>query len=205
MNRRFLLLFLLLLCVLMPSLLWAHPGHEHSHGLSLWAGLVHPITGIDHMVAALAVGAWAVLGDRSRWQLPAIFLGAMMVGAAVSAAGLAVGGIHLLSSISVVVLGLLLATATLWPRRAVSALVGAVGLIHGGAHLAGVTASGSTIALYVAAIVLGTALLHGAGFLVASRFFENTREGLSNAVAPRWAGAAVALTGLMIVSAHLFM
>lgn len=58
--------------LLTSSLVSAHPGH----GLeSAYAGFMHPLTGWDHLLVMLAVGVWAAkLGDKARWQLPAVFV-----------------------------------------------------------------------------------------------------------------------------------
>src|SRR5262249_35719710 len=81
---------LLLLSVLIVGLAvpaWAHPGHGIELGLS--AGLAHPLSGLDHMLAAVAVGLWATQGDRrTLWALPMAFPLAML-------AGLALGGFTL--------------------------------------------------------------------------------------------------------------
>ena len=63
---------------LLPLAAFAHPGHET---LGFLAGVLHPLTGVDHLIAMLAVGMWAAqLGGRARLLIPLTFLCAMMLG-----------------------------------------------------------------------------------------------------------------------------
>ena len=64
-------LVLALLLSLLPSGALAHVP-EGGAG-SVMAGLLHPVTGIDHVVAMVAVGLWgAVLGAPAIWLLPGV-------------------------------------------------------------------------------------------------------------------------------------
>ena len=139
----------------------AHPGHG---GGGFADGFAHPLHGLDHLLAMLAVGLWAAqLGGRARWAVPAAFVGAMAVGGALGMAGaglpLAEQGI----AASVLILGLLIAAAVRLPLVAGAALVGIFALCHGYAHGAEMpeTAAGAVYALGFAG---ATALLHGCGF-----------------------------------------
>ncbi len=59
----------------------AHPGHAGHEALGVGTGLLHPLTGADHMLAMVAVGLWAALrGGRSLVTWPATFVTAMLVG-----------------------------------------------------------------------------------------------------------------------------
>ena len=70
----------------------SHPALAHTgsnHALSFASGFAHPWTGLDHMLAFLAVGLWAGLnGARALWAWPAAFVGAMLAGGALGIAGL---------------------------------------------------------------------------------------------------------------------
>ena len=53
---------------LTPAVAFAHPGHDHA---GLLAGLAHPVFGLDHLLAMLAVGLWAAQQQgAARWALP---------------------------------------------------------------------------------------------------------------------------------------
>ena len=64
---------------------FAHVG-DHSH-LGLVAGLAHPFSGLDHMLAMVAVGLWASqLGRPAMWLMPLTFPAVMAIGAALGSA-----------------------------------------------------------------------------------------------------------------------
>lgn len=58
------------LAALAPMMAMAHPGHHHHTDASFWTGFVHPFTGLDHFMMALALGIllckvatqWRVVG-----------------------------------------------------------------------------------------------------------------------------------------------
>src|SRR3979409_1770708 len=66
---------------------FAHPGHPH---LDFVGGFAHPLTGLDHMLAMVAVGLWASqLGGRALWLLPLTFPVLMAAGAVLGVSGIA--------------------------------------------------------------------------------------------------------------------
>ncbi|MDQ2639902.1 MAG: HupE/UreJ family protein [Pseudomonadota bacterium] len=132
----------------------AHPG-EGSHAGHLMAGMLHPLTGLDHVLMIVAVSAWsALLPMHGRIAVAACL--ALFVGVG---ALLPVGGGPLLESaiaLTVVGSGLLLAIGRRAPLWASGALAAGFALIHGFAHGAeGPAQSG----LYVPGLVISTALL----------------------------------------------
>jgi urease accessory protein len=148
------------MAVALPAM--AHPGHGAGSGLA--AGLLHPLTGFDHLLALLALGLWSSQQSQGI-VLPPVFLVLMALGA--SCAGLLQDGMlpALETSISatVLLLGGLAAAALRMPPQLAVALVGLCGFLHGLAHgreLAGM-ASG-------AGFLLASALLMGVGMAVAS-------------------------------------
>jgi urease accessory protein len=153
----------LLAAALLPAAALAHTtgdGGAH-HGFT--SGLLHPLTGLDHLAAMLAVGLWSALtavqaraGDYLR--APLAFAALLLAGALLGAAGLPFPGVEPMIVASLLVLGLLLAGQRRLPAATGMALVGGFALFHGAAHGAEL---GSGAAL--AGMVLATALLHGAG------------------------------------------
>src|SRR5688572_22795398 len=104
--KRFLTLSLAACLALISSVALAHPGH----GEGLAAGFAHPFTGLDHMLAMVAVGLWASqLGRRAMLLLPVLFPGMMVAGAIVGGHSVAVPGIEAGIVTSVVVLGAVVA------------------------------------------------------------------------------------------------
>lgn len=65
------------LAALTPSLAFAHSGGAHVHGF--FAGLEHPLLGMDHLLAMVAVGMiGARSGGRSVVLVPLVFVSAMV-------------------------------------------------------------------------------------------------------------------------------
>ena len=166
---------------LTPMAALAHDGHA----VGFLGGLVHPLTGADHLLAMLAVGLWAAaLGGRAVVALPLAFVGALAAGAGLGAAGLALPMEEPGSLASVMVLGMLSALALRLPVPVAAAGVAGFGLLHGLAHGAEMTGA---FAPYAAGFVATSLALHLAGL------------GLG-----RWSGAArvlgagTALAGLAL-------
>ncbi|HVU23389.1 MAG TPA: HupE/UreJ family protein [Opitutus sp.] len=154
----------LFVALLAPLSAFAHPGHDgHDFTWDFSAGFAHPLTGVDHLLAMIAVGFWAAqLGGRARWLVPSAFVAAMIGGAALGRAGLAFSGLEQLIAASVLVLGLLVATAARVPLAASTALVGVFALFHGFAHGAGMPAAAAALQFGLG-FVVATALLLAAG------------------------------------------
>ena len=170
--------------LLAPSVALAHPGH----GFGFDAGFLHPLTGADHLLAMVGVGLWAAtLGGRARWALPAGFLAAMaLAGALAMNVGLGVAAQAVQPAIiaSVILLGAVVALAVRAPLAVALPLVGLFGLAHGAAHGAEMVGNGL---IFGVAMLLATALLHGAGLAL----------GLSlNRISLRLAGAFACAGGL---------
>lgn len=181
------------LALLLPTLVQAHPGHEHA--TSLVAGLSHPFGGLDHLLALLGLGAWAaLLGGRERWQLPALFLGCLLGGALLAGPWLPLGAMELGIAGSVIFFGLLLALALRLPSAAAFPLVAVFALFHGLAH--GIESPQQSLPLsYVAGFLLSSAGLLVAGFGLTTLLAAHRRERLL-----RFAGAAIACFGVLLTA-----
>lgn len=78
--------------LLTPALAFAHPGHDEN---GLMAGISHPLSGIDHLLAMVAVGLWAAQQKGSaRWALPCTFVGMLLIGGILGFDGLNVPGLE---------------------------------------------------------------------------------------------------------------
>ncbi|HEY4210801.1 MAG TPA: HupE/UreJ family protein [Steroidobacteraceae bacterium] len=142
----------------------AHPGHPSlSDGFG--AGLAHPWSGLDHLLAMTLVGfAAARLGGRALWALPACFILLMCAGAAAAMFGYSPPFVEAGIIASLAGLGLLVAFAPRLPLAAALPLVGLFAVFHGAAH--GLEAEHNTsFGLYVAGFATSTAALHGIGLL----------------------------------------
>lgn len=182
---------LLAAALLLPLPALAHTGGGQVDGLV--SGFLHPIGGLDHLVAMIAVGLWAgVAGGAASWLLPAGFLGGMAVGALIGMGGIEIAMVESGILASVIVLGALLAAAVTLPRTVALPLVALFGLLHGHAH--GTEMAGGAVG-YAAGFLLATALLHAAGVVLAAPSPGWRRAGLRIAGA---AAAAVASATLLI-------
>jgi len=175
---------------LLPSLAQAHPGH----GSGIGAGFAHPLTGLDHLLAMVAVGIWAAqLGGRARWAVPATFVGVMTLGSTLGMLGITLPAVELAIFASVVLLGLLVAGAAKMRLEACMAAVGFFALFHGLAHGAEVPATANGFA-YTGGFVAATIGLHALGFGIAQGMKTFAEAGWVRA-----AGGAIAVAGMMLV------
>ena len=162
--------------VLLPAILLAGPAFAHAGigGISGIAhGFTHPLTGMDHVLAMVAVGLFAAsLSGRAIWSVPLAFMVLMGLGGAAALAGLHVPLVEAGIAASVLALGLALAMNMRASPPAAMALVGIFALFHGFAHGAEMPASLSG-AEYAAGFLTATGLLHGvgigAGWMIARR------------------------------------
>jgi len=172
-----------------PALAHVNPAE---HG-SFAAGFTHPFSGVDHMLAMVAVGLWAsVLGGRAMFTVPAAFVGVMLLGFAGSMFGLSLPFVEPAILASVVVLGLLVALALPVSAAAGGALVGFFALFHGHAH--GSEIGDASFLAYGAGFAAATIVLHVAGIAAGMAF------GRFGTTLVRIAGGATALGGLMLIA-----
>ena len=156
-----------LLLGLMITLAPAARAHVESGGAgSLISGLLHPVTGLDHVVAMVAVGLWgAVLAAPAIWLLPVAFPMVMALGGLIGLLGLPLPGVEVGIAISGMVLGLLVAMERRVPLAVALALVGVFALFHGYAHGRELP-DGANALLFSLAFVAATGLLHLVGILL---------------------------------------
>jgi urease accessory protein len=178
--------------VLFAGAALAHPGHDT---VSFMSGFAHPIGGVDHLLAMLALGLYAARqASGPRCLLPAGFIVAMLAGAALSATGVALPAVEIGIATSVLVLGLLIAFVIKLPTAAALPLVAVFAACHGHAHHAEM-GEGSLLGFTIG-FVLATALLHTAGYALA-RWMPETRVAL---IARRVAGAIIAGAGVLFLA-----
>lgn len=146
--------------ILLSSMAYAHPGH----GLeSAFAGFMHPMTGIDHLLVMLAVGLWAAKSDgKIRWQLPTVFVLSMAIGAVLGARMSGLGGLEMLIAASVIFMGLLLRVRFSINQLWQLAIAATFALLHGLAHGMELQTHARWSGLF--AMMIATALLHVAGY-----------------------------------------
>lgn len=182
--------------LLSPTLAFAHTGIGATHGLA--HGFEHPVGGLDHVLAMVAVGLFAAtLGGRAIWAVPASFVAMMAAGGFIGMQGVDLPFVEIGIALSVIVLGLAVALRISLPTAAAMALVGFFAIFHGHAHGAEAPADASGLA-YALGFMLATALLHGAGLALG---FGLGRAGeRSSGLALRASGGAMALAGVAILA-----
>lgn len=156
-------------------------------------GFLHPIGGLDHVLAMLAVGMWgAQLGNPALWVLPVAFPLVMALGGVAGIVGLPVPGVEVGIALSVIVLGGMIAFDQRPPLALAGVLVAFFAVFHGYAH--GVELPQQTGAVaYSAGFVIATGLIHLAG--IAIGLVVKLPRGLQML---RAGGTAIALTGVYL-------
>jgi len=171
----------------------AHPDPA-GHG-AFAAGFGHPMLGLDHILAMVAVGLWAaMLGGRALWTLPLAFVGAMCLGFAGARAGLALPMVEPMILASALLLGGIVALALHLPLPVAAGIVGGLALFHGHAH--GTEMEAAQALAYIGGFASATTLLHAAG-AVAGRALA----GAGGDALPRLLGGVTALGGLALAVA----
>jgi urease accessory protein len=179
------------LLVLLPNLASAHILPGTSHGMQ--DGLMHPLTGWDHLLAMLAVGLWAAQQrGRAIWQIPLAFVSVMILGGILGVTGVYMPGAELAVAISVLALGGLIATKTSFAPTLSMVVVGAFALFHGYAHGHEMPASASALPFNIG-FVISTVTLHGLGIAAGLGLRNQPR-------AMRFAGATIAACGLCLLA-----
>lgn len=156
-GRLALLLFLLIL----PMSASAHTEGGSVGGFL--SGFKHPLTGLDHIVAMVAVGLWgAFLAGRAMWTLPVIFPMVMALGGALGVLGVPLPGVEQGIALSGVILGIMVACAARPPLWVAGCIVGIFAIFHGHAHGEELPEAANPIT-YAVGFVVSTGFLHLAG------------------------------------------
>jgi urease accessory protein len=174
---------------LLPAMALAH--EEKGQAAGFVAGLAHPISGMDHVLAMIAVGLWgAVLGPPAIWVLPVAFPLVMAFGGLMGLLGIPVPGVEVGIAVSAIVLGAMVLAEIRPPLWIAAVVVAFFAVFHGHAHGRELP-EGTNALLYSLGFVVATGLLHAVGILlgVAHRWSAGRQ-------AVRAAGGGVALAGL---------
>jgi urease accessory protein len=189
-TRRFVIM-------LFGLLLYAQSVQAHVHkgeAVSFLSGLKHPISGLDHVVAMIAVGLWgAQLGSPAIWVLPVAFPMVMAMGGMLGLLGVPLPGMEMGIAASAILLGAAVMMELRPPLALAAAVVGFFAIFHGYAHGSELPAGESGL-LYSIGFVMATGCLHAAGISIGlvHRWDWGQR-------ALRVAGAAIALAGLFFM------
>lgn len=188
MLKRSLLTLVVALAATTPAFAHLDPTE---HG-SIAAGFSHPLFGLDHILAMVAVGLWAAIqGGRAVWMVPAAFLGTMALGFASAIAGMPLPFVEPVILASVIFVGIAVALALPVPTWAVASLVGFFAFFHGHAHGGELGEAGAW--QFAIGFILATAALHAAGIVAALGFAR-----FGNRIVTRIAGGLTALGGVWL-------
>jgi len=179
-------------CVVVAGTANAH--QETGQAAGILAGLSHPVSGLDHVLAMVAVGLWgAVLGAPAIWVLPVAFPLVMAVGGLLGLLGWPLPGVEIGIAVSAIVLGAMVLVEARPPLWLAALIVAFFAVFHGHAHGRELP-QGTSALLYSLGFVVATGLLHAVGILIgtanrwpAGRLFLRT------------AGAGVAAAGLVFL------
>ena len=151
-----------LLLATLPAL--AHVQEGQAAGFL--TGLAHPVSGLDHVLAMVAVGLWgAQLGVPAIWLLPVTFPLVMAFGGFLGLVGIPLPGVETGVALSALALGLAVATSWRPPLAIAALMVAAFAVFHGHAHGTELPAGQSGLT-YSIGFVMATGLLHLAGISI---------------------------------------
>ena len=160
-------------------------------------GFLHPITGLDHVVAMVGVGLWgAFLGRPAIWLLPVVFPLVMAFGGALGVLGVSVPFVEVGIALSAIMIGLAVTFAVRPPIAVAAVLIGIFAICHGHAHGVELPDATNPIAFSMG-FVTATGLLHIAGIT-----FGLLAQWPWGKIAVRTGGAAIAVTGMAFLTGY---
>lgn len=186
------------LCLTLLLLLhWPAAAFAHTRGgeaVGFTSGLWHPVSGLDHVLAMVAVGLWgAQLGAPAVWLLPVTFPMVMAFGGMLGLMGVRLPGIELGIAVSAIALGFAVCSEARPPLWVAALLVGVFAIFHGHAHGTELP-PGADGLLYSIGFVIATGSLHGVGISLGL-----VHRWPAGRAALRAAGGVVALAGVVFL------
>jgi urease accessory protein len=171
----------------------AHPIAGLSSGFK--SGFLHPLSGLDHVLAMVAVGIWGVqLGKSATWVLPVTFPLVMAIGGAMGVRGVPLSHVETGIAASALVLGILVALAARLPLWIAMAITGVFAVFHGYAHGVELPHAAQPLAFGVG-FVAATGLLHLCGISLGL-----ARRWTAGSALLRFSGAAIAAVGVCLLT-----
>jgi urease accessory protein len=152
--------------VALLAALWAQTACAHvlkGEAYGFLTGFLHPISGLDHVLAMVAVGLWgAQLGAPAIWMLPVAFPLVMAMGGMLGFLGVPIPGVEYGIAASAILLGAAVAFEVRPPIVVAGLLVGFFAIFHGHAHGTELP-PGQSALLYSMGFVIATGCLHAVG------------------------------------------
>jgi len=185
---------------LFSGLAFAHAGHNVS--VSFISGLLHPFSGVDHLLVIVLVGFWSTFVLKKIWIGPCVFLLGMCMGVLAGLTNIPLNFFEFGIAASVIVIGLLLLLQNQYSSKAILTLIGTFGIFHGFAHAQLFSDSSLAISLVgqdIVGLILATAALHLSGALLVKLLKEKTN------VIAKIAGFASVIYGWVLISQLSFV
>ncbi|CAM3724147.1 HupE / UreJ protein [Vibrio aerogenes CECT 7868] len=181
------------LLALISPFAMAHSGHIGNHGFE--SGLMHPLTGIDHLSVMISVGLLAALFGKSfRWIMPVAFVLCMIVGGILGVTGIVIPYVEAGIILSVVIMGMMLFRGNIISHKVVIGFVSLFAIFHGMAHGAEMPLDSHAL-YYFSGFVLSTSLLHLSGIILGEMILSFSAHGrFTKAI-----GAVIALLGYSMI------
>jgi len=180
---------------LFSGLAFAHAGHDVS--VSFMSGLLHPFSGVDHLLVIVLVGFWSTFVLKKIWIGPCVFLLGMCMGVLARLTNVPLNFFEFGIATSVIAIGLLLLVKNQYSSKAILTLIGTFGIFHGFAHAQLFSDSSLAISLVgqdIVGLILATAALHLSGALLVKLLKEKTN------VIAKIAGFASVIYGWVLIS-----
>ena len=189
-------LWIVLVSLIVSETVFAHTGEGITGGLL--SGFMHPIEGLDHVTAMVAVGILgAFLGRPAIWVLPVVFPLVMTIGGVLGLLGLPIPYIEIGIAVSSIVLGLMILFALKPPLWIAAIIVAAFAIFHGHAHGTELPKAANALA-YSVGFVVSTGLLHLAGIGIGELIRWPTGQIVARAI-----GGIIALAGVGFLTGWL--
>jgi urease accessory protein len=173
--------------------------HTYGGG-GILSGFLHPLLGLDHLLAMLAVGLLsAQIGGRAIWTVPATFVVVMGLGGLLGILGMPLPVVEYGITGSVLILGIAIVANKRMPEWAAILIVALFALFHGHAHGTELPELTTTIGLmiaYITGFLIATAGLHVVGALVGIMAVRSER----GITLLRLGGTAIALAGIFLIA-----
>lgn len=178
--------------IALPLPAFAHPQGGVAVGFK--TGFLHPLSGLDHILAMVSVGIWgSQLGKPAIWLLPVTFPLVMALGGVLGVRGVPLHGVEVGVALSALVLGLMIALSARPPLWMAACIVGIFAIFHGYAHGTELPHAAQPLAFGMA-FVLATGMLHVFGILLGT-----IHRWPIGARVLRFAGAGVACASILLV------
>jgi urease accessory protein len=155
--------------LLFTIVFWTQSAEAHvnkGEAIGFLSGVRHPISGLDHVLAMIAVGLWgAQLGAPAIWMLPVAFPMVMALGGMMGLLGIPLPGVEYGIAASMILLGAAVLLELRPPLALAAALVSFFAIFHGHAHGTELPPGQSGL-LYSMGFVMATGCLHGVGISI---------------------------------------